>query len=72
MGQSRKHNFVREQIVEVQNDKYPPVVEVVALLPGQCAEHGAPYYGCVHSGDHFTFCEEILKPLTTQKKRKLN
>jgi hypothetical protein len=67
-----RHKFAREQRVEVQGENYPPVVEVVALLPGHCTEHDAPYYGCVHSGDHFRFCEQVLKPLSPTNRSKLN
>lgn len=66
------HKFAHEQRVEVQGDDFPPVVEVVALLPDKCEEHGAPYYGCVHGGDHFRFCEEVLKPLSPTNRSKLN
>lgn len=69
----RPHKFAHEQRVEVQgDDQFPPVVEVAALLPGHCAEHDAPYYGCVHSGYHFRFCEEVLKPLSPTNRSKLN
>jgi hypothetical protein len=68
----RKHKFAIDQRVEVQSDKFPPVVEGVALLPGRCAEHDAPCYGCVHSGDHSRFCEEVLKPLSPTNRSKLN
>ena len=68
----RKHKFAHEQRLEVQDDEGPPTVEVVALLPGHCTEHDAPYYGCVHGGDHFTICEECLKPLSPTNRSKLN
>ena len=68
----RKHQYAREQRVEVHSDDLPPTVEVVALLPGHCSEHDAPYYGCVHSGDHFRICEELLKPLSPTNRSKLN
>lgn len=70
--EKRPHKFAHEQRVEVQSEGYPPVVEVVALLPGKCTKHDAPYYGCVHSGDHFRFCEEVLKPLSPTNRSKLN
>jgi hypothetical protein len=69
---TRQHKFAHEQRVEVQDDNYPPVVEVVALLPAVCKEHGAPKYGCVHGGDHFSFCEDVLKPLSPTNRSKLN
>jgi len=68
----RQHKFAIEQRVEVQGDGFPPVVEVACLLPGRCDTHNAPYYGCVHSGDHFRFCEEVLKPLSQTNRSKLN
>lgn len=68
----RQHKFAREQRVEVQDAEFPVVVEIVALLPECCEAHGAPFYGCVHSGDHFTICEEALKPLTSTSRRKMN
>jgi hypothetical protein len=68
------HRFALEQMLEVQDDKYPSVVQVVALVPGdhRCAKHDALFYGCVHSGDHFTLCEELLKPLSPANRRKMN
>lgn len=74
-GRTPRHNYVREQRVEVQdpnNNCMPPTVEIVALLPDKCTEHGAPFYGCVHNDNHFRCCEAILKPLSTQSKRRLN
>lgn len=65
----REHKFAIEQLVEPQSDEFPPRVEIIELLPGHCTAHDAPYYACVHSGDHFTFCEESLKPTN---RRKLN
>lgn len=68
----RLHRFAREQHVEVQDGEYPSTVEVVALLPGRCAEHDAPLYGCVHNGDHYSFCEEKLTALSPTNRSKLN
>lgn len=67
-----EHKFACEQRVEVQDDAYPPTVEVVVLLPGHCAEHHAPLYGCTHGDSHFSFCEEVLKPLSSTNRSKLN
>jgi len=68
----REHRFAREQHVEVKSEEWPPVVEIVALLPGHCREHRAPMYGCVHGGAHFAFCEEIIQPLSPTNRSKLN
>lgn len=71
----RPHKYAFEQRVEVHNESdkhYPPVVEVAAKLPGRCAEHNAPYYGCVHGDGHYTFCEEVLKPLSPTNRSKMN
>ena len=65
--QNQQHRFAVEQLVEPQSDNYPPRVEIVGLLPGRCAAHRAPYYACVHSDDHFTFCEALLKPTNRSK-----
>lgn len=67
-----EHKFAHEQRVEVQDDNFPPVVEVAVLLPGHCSEHHAPMYGCVHGDSHFSFCEEVLKPLSPTNRSKLN
>ncbi len=73
MTSPRKHRYAHEQHVEVLSEKnYPPVVQVLALLPGCCAEHHAPMYGCSGGGAHFSFCEEIIKPLSPTNRRKLN
>lgn len=70
--ETKDHKFAIEQRVEVQSEEFPPVVEVVCPLPERCTEHDAPFYGCVHSGDHFRFCEEVLKPLSKTNRSKLN
>lgn len=67
------HRYSHEQHVEVLSEKdYPAVVQVLALLPGRCKEHSAPMYGCSGGGAHFSFCEELLKPLSPTAKRKMN
>jgi len=67
------HKFEREQRVQYEGpEEFPPVMEVAALLPGYCTTHDAPYYGCVHGGDHFTVCEVHLKPLSDAHKRRMN
>lgn len=68
----REHKFAREQVVEVQSNEYPSLVQIVALCEGYCAEHHAPMYGCVHGGDSFSFCEESIKPLSRTHKEKMN
>ena len=68
----RKHKFTHEQVVEVQSGEYPPLVQVVALCGGHCHEHQAPMYGCVRGGDSFTFCEELLRPLSKSHREKMN
>jgi hypothetical protein len=73
LDQSRRHKFVCEQVVEVKSDSdYPPLVQIVVLCRGHCAEHHAPIYGCVHGGDSFSFCEESIKPLSRTHKENMN
>lgn len=69
---TRQHKFACEQVVEVQDGKYPPLVKIVALCGGHCAEHHAPMYGCVHGGDSFSFCGEFIKPLSKAHREKMN
>lgn len=69
---TRQHKFACEQVVEVQDNKYPPLVQIVALCEGHCHEHQAPMYGCVHGGDSFSFCEEFIKPLSKAHREKMN
>jgi len=69
---TRQHKFAREQVVEVQSDEFPSLVQIVALCKGYCAEHHAPMYGCVHGGDSFSFCEEFIKPLSKAHKENMN
>jgi hypothetical protein len=66
-----RHKYTFEQLVEVVSDgKYPPVVQIMALIDGHvCSKHSAPYYGCSAGNDHFTLCEGMLKPCN---KRKMN
>jgi hypothetical protein len=69
---SREHRFAIEQIVEVEDEVHVGRVQIAALLPTRCSEHSAPKYGCVAGDQHFSFCEECIKPLSTHSKRKLN
>lgn len=68
----RKHKFAREQRLEHESELHKGVVTVVALCDGHCHEHQAPMYGCVAGDQNFSFCEEMLKPLSPTSRRKMN
>jgi hypothetical protein len=69
-----KHKFAHGQTVCVGcTELYEGKAEVAALLDEPCDAHGAPRYGCIaESGDHFTFCEEMLAGLNPTQRRSLN
>jgi hypothetical protein len=71
-----RHKYTFDQHLEIIEDKkhiYGPVVQVKALIDGTtCEAHGSPFYGCVRGNDHFTLCEEYLRPLSPTNKRRLN
>lgn len=72
MGQS-KHSYTHHQAVQVEIEPGEKIIgTVLAILPDKCATHNSPMYGCECGGIHMTTCEEIMQPLTTQQKRKLN
>lgn len=67
-----QHRFCCEQVVEVENETYVGFVEIRRLLPGACKTHSAPMYGCSTRDKHFSFCEESLKILSPDNRRKMN
>lgn len=70
--ENRQHKFAYEQLAEVDSETFQGHVKILALLDGCCAAHRAPMYGCEAGVNNFTFCEEVLKPLSESNKRKLN
>lgn len=70
--QKIEHSYAHEQLVQVNfhGEKLPG--KVLALLPHRCATHNTPMYGCELGGMHVSTCEQIMQPLSTQQKRKLN
>lgn len=72
MTQKNQHKYAHEQFVQVDFDGQKLPGKVLALLPQKCATHNSIMYGCECGGMHVTTCEEIMQPLTTQQKRKMN
>jgi hypothetical protein len=67
-----RHKFTCEQLVEVESELFTGVVEICVHLPGACEAHSAPMYGCSAGDSHFSFCEEIVKPLSDTHRRRMN
>ena len=68
----RLHKFATGQLVCTDNETFKGRLEVKRLLDQHCHTHGAPRYGCAAGDRHFAFCEEVLAPITSTERRKLN
>lgn len=67
-----KHKYAIGQVVCTDNDTFRGNVEIVRHLDERCEAHNLPRYGCRHGDAAFAFCEEMIAPLTTTQRRKLN
>jgi hypothetical protein len=73
MTRKIEHSYTHEQLVQVEIEPGQDIIgKVLALLPHLCQTHNSPMYGCECGGAQFSTCEEIMQPLSTQQKRKLN